>query len=48
MLLTAISAVTPPLGTTLASSLSGIPIVSPLANTSVSYGQMLRAKLLRR
>ena len=48
MLLTAISAVTPPLGATLASSLSGIPIVSPLANTSVSYGQMLRARLLRR
>jgi len=48
MLLTAISAVTPPLGTTLANSLSGIPIISPLASTSVSYGQMLRAKLLRR
>mgnify|MGYP003675469900 CR=1 FL=1 len=32
----------------LANSLSGIPIVSPLANTSVSYGQMLRAKLMRR
>jgi len=48
MLLTAISAVTPPLGTTLANSLSGIPIVSPLANTSVSYGQMLRSKLMRR
>ena len=48
MLLTAISAVTPPLGSTLANSLSGIPIVSPLANTSGSYGQLLRARLLRR
>jgi len=47
MLLAAISAATPPLGAALANSVKGIPIVSPLANVSVSYGQMLRSKIGR-
>ena len=47
MLLTVVSAVTPPLGSAIANSLSTIPIVSPLANTSVSYGQQLRARFGR-
>ena len=47
MLLTAVSAITPPLGAAIANSLSTIPIVSPLANTSVSYGQQLRARFGR-
>jgi len=47
MLLTVISAVTPPLGTAIANSLGSVPIVSPLANISVSYGQQLRSRFGR-
>jgi len=47
MLLTVISAITPPLGSAIANSLSSVPIVSPLANTSVSYGQQLRSRFGR-
>lgn len=47
MLLTVVSAVTPPLGSAIANSVSTIPIVSPLANTSVSYGQQLRSRFGR-
>jgi len=47
MLLTVISAVTPPLGSAIANSLATVPIVSPLANTSVAYGQQLRARFGR-
>jgi len=47
MLLTVISAVTPPLGSAIANSLSSVPIVSPLANISVSYGQQLRSRFGR-
>jgi len=45
LLLTVVSAVTPPLGSALAGSVRGIPLVSPLANVSASYGTMLRSKL---
>ena len=47
MLLTVVSAVTPPLGSAIANSLSSVPIVSALANTSVSYGQQLRSRFGR-
>jgi len=47
MLLTVISAVTPPLGAAISNSVSTIPIVSPLANISVSYGQQLRSRFGR-
>jgi len=47
MLLTAVSAITPPLGAAIANSVSTIPIVSPLAQTSVAYGQQLRARFGR-
>jgi len=47
MLLTVISAITPPLGTAIANSLGSVPIVSPLANISVSYGQQLRSRFGR-
>ena len=47
MLLTVISAITPPLGSAIANSLSSVPIVSPLANTSVTYGQQLRSRFGR-
>jgi len=47
MLLTAVSAITPPLGAAIANSLRTIPIVAPLASTSVSYGQQLRARFGR-
>lgn len=47
MLLTAVSAITPPLGSAIANSVGTIPVISPLANTSVSYGQQLRARFGR-
>ena len=47
LLLTVASAITPPLGNALASSVRGIPLVSPLANVSASYGTMLRSKFGR-
>jgi len=47
MLLTAVSAITPPLGAAIANSVRTIPIVSPLAQTSVAYGQQLRARFGR-
>jgi len=47
MLLTVISAITPPLGSAIANSLSTIPIVAPLASTSVTYGQQLRSRFGR-
>jgi len=47
MLLTVISAVTPPLGAAISNSVATIPIVSPLANISVSYGQQLRSRFGR-
>jgi len=47
LLLTVISAVTPPLGAALANSVRGIPIVSPLANVSASYGTMIRSRFGR-
>ena len=47
MLLTAVSAITPPLGAAIANSVSTIPIVAPLASTSVAYGQQLRARFGR-
>ena len=48
MLLTAVSAVTPPLGSQIANSASEIPIVGPLASVSANYGAMLRSRLMRR
>ena len=48
MLLTAVSAVTPPLGSQIANSASAIPIVGPLASVSANYGAMLRSRLMRR
>ena len=48
MLLTAISAVTPPLGASIANSLRSIPVVGPIGNVSASYGAQLRSRLLRR
>ena len=45
--LVGISAATPPLGGSISSSVSAIPVVGPLANTAVSYGTMLRSKLGR-
>jgi hypothetical protein len=47
MLLTAVSAITPPLGAAIANSVSTIPIVAPLASTSVAYGQQLRSRFGR-
>ena len=47
MLLTVVSAITPPLGSAIANSVRTIPIVSPLAQTSVTYGQQLRARFGR-
>ncbi len=47
MLLTVVSAITPPLGAAIANSVSTIPIVAPLASTSVSYGQQLRSRFGR-
>jgi len=46
-LLTAVSAITPPLGAAIANSVATIPIVSPLAQTSVAYGQQLRSRFGR-
>jgi len=48
MLLTAISAVTPPLGASIANSLRSIPVVGPIGNVSASYGAQLRSRFLRR
>jgi len=48
MLLTAITAVTPPLGSQIANSARSIPIVGPLANVSANYGSMLRSRFMRR
>tara|TARA_R100001163_G_C5025648_1_gene167274 strand:+ start:739 stop:1038 length:300 start_codon:yes stop_codon:yes gene_type:complete len=48
MLLTAVSAVTPPLGASIANSVSGIPVIGPLTNVSASYGATLRSRFLRR
>ena len=48
MLLTAVSAVTPPLGASIANSVRSIPIVAPLASVSASYGQTLRSRFMRR
>jgi hypothetical protein len=47
MLLTAISAVTPPLGASIANSVRSIPVVAPLANVSASYGSQLRSRFMR-
>jgi len=47
MLLTVVSAITPPLGSAIANSVRTIPIVAPLAQTSVSYGQQLRSRFGR-
>jgi len=47
MLLAVAGAVTPPLGRALANSVSGIPLVSPLANVSVGYGSQLRSRFGR-
>ena len=47
LLLVAASAVTPPLGSALASSVRGIPLVAPLASVSASYGAQLRSKFGR-
>ena len=47
MLLTVVSAITPPLGAAIANSVATIPIVSPLAQTSVAYGQQLRSRFGR-
>jgi hypothetical protein len=48
MLLTAVSAVTPPLGASIANSVSGIPVIGPLTSVSASYGTQLRSRLFRR
>jgi hypothetical protein len=48
MLLTAVSAVTPPLGASIANSVSGIPVIGPLTNVSASYGATLRSRFFRR
>ena len=47
LLLTVASAITPPLGSALASSVRSIPIIAPLANVSASYGTMLRSRFGR-
>jgi len=47
LMLVAISALTPPLGAQLASSVRTIPVVAPLASTLVGYGTMLRGRLGR-
>jgi len=47
LMLVALSALTPPLGAQLASSVRSIPIVAPLASTLVGYGTMLRGRLGR-
>jgi len=47
LLLTVASAITPPLGSALASSVRSIPIIAPLANVSASYGAMLRSRFGR-
>ena len=44
LLLTVASAITPPLGSALASSVRSIPIIAPLASVSASYGTMLRSR----
>jgi hypothetical protein len=48
MLLTAVSAVTPPLGASIANSVSGIPVIGPLTSVSASYGTQLRSRFFRR
>lgn len=48
MLLTAVSAATPPLGASIANSVRTIPIVGPLASVSASYGNTLRSRLFNR
>ena len=45
IMLVALSALTPPLGAQIASSVRTVPIVAPLANTLVGYGTMLRGRL---
>jgi len=45
IMLVALSALTPPLGAQIASSVRTVPIVAPLANTLVGYGAMLRGRL---
>ena len=45
--LVGISAVTPPLGGSISSSVATIPVVGPLTNTAVSYGTMLRSRFGR-
>ena len=47
IMLVALSALTPPLGAQIASSVRTVPIVAPLASTLVSYGTMLRGRLGR-
>jgi len=47
LMLVAISALTPPLGAQLASSVRTIPVVAPLASVLVGYGTMLRGRLGR-
>jgi len=47
IMLVALSALTPPLGAQIASSVRTVPIVAPLASTLVGYGAMLRGRLGR-
>jgi len=47
LLLTVVSALTPPLGAALANSVKGVPIVAPLATVSANYGSMLRSRFGR-
>ena len=45
IMLVALSALTPPLGAQIASSVRTVPIVAPLASTLVGYGAMLRNRV---
>ena len=47
LMLVALSALTPPLGAQIATSVRTVPIVAPLASTLVGYGTMLRGRLGR-
>ena len=47
LMLVAISALTPPLGAQIASSVRSIPVVAPLTSTAVGYGTMLRSRFGR-
>jgi len=46
LMVVALSAATPPLGASIASAVSGVPVVNTLTNTAVGYGTRLRARIM--